>query len=102
MRNFLIVLVIALIGWIIFAKFIKPVKVAVMPTPTVPYAGKVMIDKANAAKTASNIEQVNTAVRSFYATEARNPSSLQELVEKQYMDRIPAGVNYDPSTGRVY
>jgi hypothetical protein len=49
----------------------------------------------------AQILTVQSAVRSFQAVEGRLPRSLAELEEKEYLDRLPSGVDYDAGTGQV-
>jgi len=47
------------------------------------------------------VESVQRAVNGFRDAEGRFPSSLQELVDKKYIEAVPGGVTYDPATGTV-
>ena len=49
---------------------------------------------------------LNEAVQMFFNAEGRYPKDLNELVEKQYINQIPAAPNgmkldYNPATGKV-
>jgi hypothetical protein len=49
---------------------------------------------------------VNSAIQQFQVAEGRNPETLQELVQKGYLSKIPAAprgmkIEYDARTGRA-
>jgi hypothetical protein len=56
---------------------------------------------AERAVAKADLGVLTEAVAKFRATENRFPSSLQEAVDKGYLDKVPAGVSYDPVTGEV-
>lgn len=58
-------------------------------------------DKARDASALAAQVQLQSVVRSFEAAEGRLPKSLDELKEKSYVDRIPAGLDYDAASGTV-
>ncbi|MGM0441234.1 MAG: hypothetical protein ACQEQC_02305 [Elusimicrobiota bacterium] len=53
----------------------------------------------------ANINMLETSIEIFKNKENRLPNSLKELVEKDYLDKIPDYGNtkweYDPQTGKV-
>jgi len=73
----------------------------------IPMYFEVMGKSINKAKIMSAILPIRQAIKSFQATEGRNPSSLNELVETGWLDekalKAPTGMefNYDPKTGSV-
>ncbi len=64
-------------------------------------SGRTAADAATAAMAKAAVESVQRAVNGFRDAEGRLPASLQELVEKKYIESVPAGVTYDPATGTV-
>ncbi len=48
-----------------------------------------------------NVGTIVDAIRKFREQNGRNPESLQELYEEEFLYAIPHGVSYDPSTGEV-
>jgi hypothetical protein len=58
-------------------------------------------DKARDVVGATNVSAAKNAVERFQGEQGRNPESLQEAVDKGYLDKVPQGVAYDPSTGQV-
>jgi len=69
------------------------------------YAG-VMMKAKRQAESLTDVLPLKQLIDSFKAQEGRNPSSLQELVEKGYTREIPQPPPgkqyvYDPSTGSV-
>ena len=74
-------------------------------TAPVDYLGAVG-QAARFSKKVINTVQIQEAVRQFQAIEGRYPASLQELVQKGYLPRLPAlppgyRLQYDPRTGQV-
>lgn len=68
--------------------------------------GRTLSKAPGRAKATTATLSVQQAINSFAALEGRNPQSLQELIEKGYMDRLPeppAGTkfSYDPASGKV-
>jgi len=64
-------------------------------------SGQAAVDAARRAASKETVEFVQRAVNGFRDAEGRFPSGLSELVEKKYLDAVPAGVTYDPATGTV-
>ena len=58
-------------------------------------------EKAAEAKDIANLAIIRSAISQFRGSEGRYPDSLQELVSKNFMDRVPQGINYDKETGTV-
>ena len=63
--------------------------------------GRTAIDAAKRATSKEVVDGVQQAVNGFHAAEGRFPATLQELVEKKYIEAVPGGVTYDPATGTV-
>jgi len=101
MRNLVIAVIIALIAWLVYSQFKglnKPEN-----SPVVKYAAglKSSEDKAADAKDTANLAIITSAITQFRGSQGRYPDSLQELVTKGYMDRVPDGVLYDKETGEA-
>lgn len=69
------------------------------------YLGTIVNAKQSAEKTV-NATSVNQAIQLFKAQEGRNPKTLQELVEEQYLPALPSlpsnmEYQYDPNSGTV-
>ncbi|HOJ39209.1 MAG TPA: hypothetical protein PKW42_00715 [bacterium] len=76
------------------------------PTNALEQYSGVMIKAKRRAEGMTELLPLKQLIDSFRAQEGRNPSSLQELVEKGYTQEIPrppAGKHYvyDPNTGSV-
>ena len=74
-------------------------------TAPVDYLGAVVKAKKSAEKTVEGA-MLTQAVQMFQAQEGRFPTSLDELVAKQYLNRLPPPpygmrFDYDPKTGKV-
>ncbi len=74
-------------------------------TAPVDYVGAVGRAAQVSKKVISTVE-IQSAIRQFQAMEGRNPASLQELVQKGYLARLPSvppgyRLQYDPRTGQV-
>jgi hypothetical protein len=68
--------------------------------------GDVMSKTLNKAKSIDAVLPMKQLIDSFYAQEGRYPSSLQELVEKNYVKEIPAPpkgyrYSYDSGSGKI-
>ncbi len=68
--------------------------------------GGVMSKTIQRAKGMDAVVPMKQLIDSFYVQEGRYPSSLQELVEKNYVKEIPAppkgySYSYDPSNGKI-
>jgi hypothetical protein len=46
-----------------------------------------------------NVANANNAIERFRGEKGHSPASLQEVVDAGYLDHMPQGVTYDPSTG---
>lgn len=71
----------------------------------VDYLGAVAKAKKTAGGTV-NMASVNQAIQMFRVEENRNPNTLDELVSKGYLPRLPAPPNgmkfaYDPRSGQI-
>lgn len=60
-----------------------------------------MEDKARNAVAVADLSSLRSAVDAFQAAQGRLPHDLGELQGAGYIQTVPAGVNYDPSTGRL-
>jgi len=56
--------------------------------------------KAEAVASGANLENVRMAVEKYKNEKGASPASLKDLVPN-YLDHVPGGVQYDPSTGTV-
>ena len=56
--------------------------------------------RAQAAASLQNYSTLEDAVHKYLADKGSYPASLQDLVPN-YLDHVPGGVQYDPSTGAV-
>jgi hypothetical protein len=63
--------------------------------------GQEAVNAARRAMGKDVVDSVQRAVNAFHDTEGRFPTSLQELVDKKYIETVPGGVTYDPATGTV-
>ena len=63
--------------------------------------GQRAVDAAKRSTSQEVVNSVQGMVNGFRDAEGRFPASLQELVDKKYMEAIPGGVQYDPATGKV-
>jgi len=63
--------------------------------------GQQIIENSANKIAGASLEVVKQSVSRFKEANGRNPTSLQELVDKGLLDSVPAGVNYDPATGEV-
>jgi hypothetical protein len=66
------------------------------------YVDTLQRDEAKAKVAASNVNVtiVQQAINKYKADKGNLPASLQDLAP-DYLDHIPGGVQYDPSTGAV-
>lgn len=71
------------------------------PEAGTPQNAKHLEDKAREAVAVTDLSSLKTVIDTFQASKERYPSSLQELKDLGYIERIPNGVNYDPQTGAV-
>ena len=74
-------------------------------TAPVDYVGVVAKAPQQALKTV-DLATLNQAIQMFNAQEDRNPRDLKELVEKEYLAKLPEAptgmaISYDPRTGSV-
>ncbi|MCX7705352.1 MAG: hypothetical protein N2115_03735 [bacterium] len=68
--------------------------------------GGVMSKTLQRAKGMDSVLPIKQLIDSFYVEQGRYPSTLQELVEKNYIKEIPAPpkglrYKYDPSSGKI-
>jgi competence protein ComGC len=60
-----------------------------------------LVEKARGAANAAEISNLMRTIQNFKTEHERLPQSLQELVDKGYLDRVPHDVAYDPATGQL-
>lgn len=56
--------------------------------------------KAQAAASGANLDNVRSAVEKYKSEKGGWPSTLRDLVP-DYLDHVPDGLQYDPATGSV-
>ena len=102
MRNAIIAIVLLALGIFLIARFAPN---TFKPGTSIVKAGndlKASEDKAKETGDLANRVTLQNAVNSFKMSESRYPSNLQELIDKKYIDRMPAGDwKYNPETGEV-
>ncbi len=59
------------------------------------------VEQARRAVATDDLESVRRAITMYRAQEGRNPDNLGQLAEKGLIDHVPAGLNYDPASGKV-
>jgi hypothetical protein len=74
-------------------------------TAPVDYLGAIGKAQQNAVKTVDTVS-LNQTVQMFQVDQGRNPTDLNELVEKKYIPRLPetpygTKLAYDATTGKV-
>ncbi len=79
--------------------------VSQVATAPVNYVGTLVTNQQIATKTI-DLTALNQEVQLFNVQEGRYPKTLDELVEKQYMGRLPVApagskIVYDPAQGKV-
>lgn len=91
-------LVVGAIGYFLWGKVQEAPPEATLPG----YTNALKNDelKAQAAAASTNVLLVQEAVNKYKSQKESNPASLQQLVP-EYIDHIPGGLQYDPSTGTV-
>ncbi len=102
MKKFVVILVLILAGWFVYTKFAP--KETKENNAVISYADnlKTSEEKASAAKNTADVAVLQNAVNSFKGAEGRYPATLQELVEKNYIGRVPSGdYKYDALSGSV-
>ena len=57
-------------------------------------------DKAAAAASTANLDNVRSALEKYKSLKGANPATLQDLVP-EYIDHIPGGVQYDAASGTI-
>lgn len=100
MKNLVIVIIIALVGWFIYTQFKtekKPDNTVTQYTENL----KTSRDKADEAKDIANTAIVKSAIDQFRGTQGRYPDNLEELVTKGFISKVPQGIQYDKATGEV-
>lgn len=99
MKNAVIILVLVLAGWFVINRMnTQPQK----PDNTVTqYADNLEQSEKSAveAAAAANLAVARAALSRFKNSEGRIPSSAEEMVELNYLDRIPQHVKYDTKSG---
>ena len=63
--------------------------------------GKRAISRIEQKMEEQKAELVRSAIKQFQTQTGSYPSSLNELVDRGYLQSVPSGLNYDPSTGTV-
>ncbi len=63
--------------------------------------GQEAVEKARTVAAGAAVQAVRSAVEAYRAATGSWPASLQELVDKGYLQNVPGGINYDPATGTV-
>lgn len=71
------------------------------PDAPTPQNARHIEDKAREAVAVADLSSLKSVIDTFQAAKERYPSSLDELKDLGYIDRVPAGVVYDPQTGSV-
>ncbi|MDD3726258.1 MAG: hypothetical protein PHI44_03590 [Candidatus Ratteibacteria bacterium] len=84
----------------------KKVEEELTPLNAVEKYGGVMGTAMKKSKAMDDILYLKDRINTFHIQEGRYPSSLSELVEKKYIEKLPEppkGMSfmYDPSTGNV-
>ena len=102
MKNILIIVVVLVIGWFTY-KFIKESNQRQPDNAATRYADTLAKDeqKAQQAVDDARIELIRRAVSSYNSALGKYPASLDELVQKGYIQSYPQGLKYDPATGQV-
>jgi hypothetical protein len=83
-----------------------PASAPSQPQPSVEGYLRNLADAPGRTQRQLDLAQLQRAVEAFSAAEGRRPQSLQELVDENYLPRLPAAptgqrLTYDPQTGRV-
>jgi hypothetical protein len=63
--------------------------------------GQEVIDKAKGLVSSGAAEAVQQVVNAYKSETGNFPASLQDLLNSGKLTDIPAGITYDPSTGKV-
>jgi hypothetical protein len=76
------------------------------PMNAVEKYGGVMSKTLKKSKAMDDVLYMKNKINTFQIQEGRYPNSLNELVEKDYLDKLPEppkgmAFHYDPSTGKV-
>lgn len=71
------------------------------PDAGTPQNAPQLIQKAEAAVDKADLGSLVRVISAFQSEKERLPTSLEELKELGYIDRVPDGVIYDPATGQV-
>jgi hypothetical protein len=100
MKKLLVLAVLVLAGWGVY-KWMETLHVEKVMGPDQVKEGEKLKAMAERAVGKADMGVVREAVAKFRSAENRFPSSLQEAVDKGYLDKVPAGVTYDPATGEV-
>mgnify|MGYP001611928634 CR=1 FL=1 len=59
-------------------------------------------DVARAAEKKADVAITGVAIRTYQSTHGgANPPTLQALVDDGLLNKVPAGLEYDPATGQV-
>jgi hypothetical protein len=103
MRNLIIVIIIAIIAWFTYTWAKDQKKQNIHDNAIVKYTDglKSSEEKAEEAKDTANLAIVRSAISQFHGSQGRYPDSLEELVSKGFLDRLPKGITYDKETGEV-
>jgi competence protein ComGC len=102
MKKLLIILIVAAVGWFIVRTYMPGL---LKPSKTILEAGnglKSDEDRAKEAAITANLAVLQSAIVQYKGTQGTNPASLQDLVDKKYIQSIPAGDwKYNAQTGEL-
>jgi|ERR1035437_1121283 ABC-type microcin C transport system permease subunit YejB len=101
MKNLIVILIIAVAAWFIIKQAVPKGK----PDDAITKYGNSLKHDEDMAKDSAmtaNTAVLQGAVNSFRASNGKFPDNLQELVDKGFMQSVPAGdYTYDAQTGVV-
>jgi hypothetical protein len=100
MRNLVIVIIAALIAWFTYTQLKvqkKPDNVVTKYAQGLKSSG----EKAEEAKDTANLVIIRSAINQFRGAQGRYPDSMEELLSKGFIDRVPKDVVYDKETGEI-
>ncbi len=101
MKNILIAIIVLLLAWFAYTQMKGQKKPESNAVTRYAEGLKSSEDKAKEAAGTANLAIVRAAIVQFKGSQGRYPDSLQELVSKGYVDRVPEVVSYDKDTGEV-
>jgi hypothetical protein len=100
MKNIIIALIAVLIAWFAYTQ-IKDQKKPDNTATKYAEGLKSSEEKAKDAADTANLAIIRSAITQFRGSQGRYPDSLQELISKGYIDRVPDSIIYDKETGEV-